>query len=483
MLNRTPSLNRTAVPQAKRKHVKRRWLLMFLRTALSVMGWLILGVSAMWLVWAFSQPMLRDSVAILLVLQTIGTLGMTIALTVYEIDKVRLQRVESKREETEARYNALFGSVGEAVFIVGLDGVNLSANQAALNMLKIERQDLEGTPSGNQIAEEERKSALNVLERLKAGEIMPIYQRKFITSEGEKRVGEVSATLVRDKNGTPLHIQSIVRDVTDRLKADKERIDLTVQKERNALLNQLIADFSHHVRTPLANVKNSNYLMMRFKTEPERIMQQNRIIDVEIARMTTLLDNLITLTRLELEETETTVVGVPVNALLYGLLPQPIGLSPLDDAHTWEYTPDMMNPHVFGSHTRLSEAFKHLVENAKQYTPKNKTIRVMVRAMNNIVMVQVQDEGIGIAQDDLDHIFENFYRTDDARLVNHTNGGLGLTIAKRIIEIHRGIINVESELHKGSIFEVFLPTTRTGTVDPMQYLHKVNRVDSQFDAF
>ena len=437
------------------------------------MGWSILLGSVVWLLLVIPQPHSAE-IQLLLLFQAMGTAGMMLTLLTYELDHVRLERVERQSREVRARYNALINSLGEAVFVVGLKGETLGVNRAGLEMLGYTEEEYFRKTAEDSIVKEERTEMRRVQARLIAGETLPMYQRRFRRKDGELRVGEVSAMLVRDEDGAPRYIQSVVRDVTERLRLEKERLELTIQQERNQLLNDLIADFSHHVRTPLANIKNSAYLIMRLGAQADKVRHQVQVVDAEVGRMTMLLDNLITLTRLEREETASTLVGIPINALLYDLIPTPIGLSSADPAHEWEYTPDVSNPNVFGSRGKLAEAFRHMLNNAKLYTPTGGKIMVTVRANNNVVTVSIQDNGIGIAPDELNLIFNNFYRTDAARQISHQNGGLGLTIARRVVEMHRGIIDIKSAVGKGSTFTAYLPTDRTSRLDESVIKGKIN---------
>jgi signal transduction histidine kinase len=99
----------------------------------------------------------------------------------------------------------------------------------------------------------------------------------------------------------------------------------------------------------------------------------------------------------------------------------------------------------------------NLIENAINYTPKHGSINVQTRQQGSNVVLEVMDTGIGIAEADLPHIFERFYRSDQARTAVNTGSGLGLAIVKRVVEMHGGDIEVESRPGEGTIFRIFLP--------------------------
>lgn len=116
---------------------------------------------------------------------------------------------------------------------------------------------------------------------------------------------------------------------------------------------------------------------------------------------------------------------------------------------------------------KLSQVFINLLANALQYTPAGGTVRVAATSSERDVAVTVADTGIGIAQDDLPHIFERFYRTDKSRARRTGGSGIGLTIVKAIVEAHRGTITVQSEPGLGSRFTVSLLRGPADAADPV----------------
>jgi two-component system phosphate regulon sensor histidine kinase PhoR len=105
----------------------------------------------------------------------------------------------------------------------------------------------------------------------------------------------------------------------------------------------------------------------------------------------------------------------------------------------------------------------NLIENAVNYTPDGGAVSVQTWSEDSKIVVEVRDTGIGIGDEDLPHIFEHFYRSDRARSTNTGGTGLGLAMVRRIVEIHRGRIEVESAAGKGSTFRVYLPAASMST--------------------
>lgn len=112
---------------------------------------------------------------------------------------------------------------------------------------------------------------------------------------------------------------------------------------------------------------------------------------------------------------------------------------------------------VFVDRDRIQQVITNLISNAVKYSNENGTIRVVLKKESGDGIIQVEDEGIGIAQEDQKYIFERFYRTDQSRNRKTGGAGIGLAITKSIVQAHGGTITVESEVGHGSRFTVRLP--------------------------
>ena len=116
---------------------------------------------------------------------------------------------------------------------------------------------------------------------------------------------------------------------------------------------------------------------------------------------------------------------------------------------------------VLGDRERLAQMLWNLIENAAQYTPDGGEIELRLQPVNGFARVEVQDTGIGIAEEDLPHVFDRFYRADRARSRADGGAGLGLAIGAWIADVHGGRLRVESEPRLGSAFHVELPHAPT----------------------
>jgi signal transduction histidine kinase len=177
---------------------------------------------------------------------------------------------------------------------------------------------------------------------------------------------------------------------------------------------------------------------------------------------------LLMLIRLDPRADSQTLHPISIERVLEQLLPNPLGFAQADTQHEWEYQPPIRSVNVYGNETYLMDAIKRLLQNAKEYTPPNGKISVSVDKHETLkaVCIQIKDNGVGIAKEELNSIFDDFYRAESGRIFNPQSTGLGLSISKRIIEIHRGTITVNSKEGQGSTFYVWLPTDLLTVLTP-----------------
>lgn len=218
---------------------------------------------------------------------------------------------------------------------------------------------------------------------------------------------------------------------------------------------RLVADVSHELRTPLATIQGNVDLLRRGAgRDPTMLGESLEAIDQEVARMSRLVRDLLLLAeadagvRLALKpvELDTLLLEVYREALMMANGRIKVRLGHEDQAQ------------VQGDADRLKQLLLNLVSNAIAYTPPDGVVTLSLhRRPDGWVRVSVSDTGVGIAPEDLPHIFDRFWRVDRARTRSAGGSGLGLSIAQSIAEAHGGRISVESEPGKGSTFELLLP--------------------------
>jgi signal transduction histidine kinase len=223
------------------------------------------------------------------------------------------------------------------------------------------------------------------------------------------------------------------------------------------LRQNMVADVAHELRTPLSNLKG--YLEAINDGVVKCDEATIRSLNEEAATLTRLVADLQELSLADAGELKITAqpqdIGELIRDTMAALQPKANdkGLTLNTDL------PDSLPILNIDAH-RIKQVLYNLLVNAVAHTGKGGMITVTVKAHNDAVSVSVSDTGEGIPPEDLPNIFERFYRVDKSRARSTGGSGLGLTIAKRLVQAHGGTINVKSELGKGSTFTFTLPVLK-----------------------
>ncbi len=257
------------------------------------------------------------------------------------------------------------------------------------------------------------------------------------------------------KTGEHLAIWSS-RDISERVEAEKTRLDLAVERNKVQFLRDFVSNMTHDFKTPLAIINTNVHIARKTKSSIEREDRLDRIQD-QVKKITRMVDDMLESARLE-GDTKVSLVPTDLSILLTQTV---LALKPKADKQNIVLSLDVpeipQSIMVDAMPNELSRALTNLLDNAIKYTDKGGAVDVQLTLKNQHTIITIKDTGIGIEDDEIEHVFDRFHRTHAARFF--TSGtGLGLSIVKLIIDRHHGQIEVTSEKDKGSIFTVTLPS-------------------------
>jgi len=219
--------------------------------------------------------------------------------------------------------------------------------------------------------------------------------------------------------------------------------------------NRFISDASHEINTPLTSLKLALEVYLRGKnqtiTEAKTLVKES--ID-EVNKLQSLSSSLLQLAQYQKPKNNIRFEKVEVNEIVKAAIKKVTPMAKEKQIKINEFGDTAM---VIGDKYSLTDLFVILLDNAIKYSPKESSIEIRTKTLRDQVNISVKDSGIGMDESDLAHIFDRFYRSDTARSKNAKGGyGLGLSIAKKIVDSHNGSINVKSAFGKGSIFTITL---------------------------
>ncbi|MHB8902856.1 MAG: ATP-binding protein, partial [Thermoguttaceae bacterium] len=235
--------------------------------------------------------------------------------------------------------------------------------------------------------------------------------------------------------------------------------DVTQQKLADKMRDQFVNAATHELRTPMANIKA--YAETLALGEVDDVEQQKmfcNVINEEVTRLARFIDDLLHLSRMEAGATtlqlQVTEMGRLLEETARKVRPQMVQKHLKFDVELPARLPELVV-----DKDKLTVAVINLLGNAAKYTPEGGSVQMRVSLAQNFLHIEVEDTGIGIAQEELPRVLDKFYRSSDPRVHAETGSGLGLSLTQEIVRLHGGKLALTSELNKGSKFTISLPVT------------------------
>lgn len=219
---------------------------------------------------------------------------------------------------------------------------------------------------------------------------------------------------------------------------------------------RFISDASHELRTPITAMKSLFEVTLRDKKL--NLKESKNVINTGIDqtnRLQKLSDSLLEISRFENNFQKINFETLDFTKIITDSIKQ---IEPKAKAKKIKLISRIEPSKIFGDHHRLVEFFIIFIDNAIKYSPNNTTIKIISKVQKKQIITKIIDQGIGISDADLPHIFDRFYQSDIARTKTNESGyGLGLSIAQKISQLHHGQIKVKSEVDRGTNFTLSLP--------------------------
>jgi PAS domain S-box-containing protein len=248
----------------------------------------------------------------------------------------------------------------------------------------------------------------------------------------------------------------VTRDMTERRR-------LSELEKSSKRMSEFLAMLAHELRNPLAPIRNA-ITILQLEPSPSPLVRSSRdMIDRQLTHMTRLVDDLLDVGRLTTGKIRFKAEQVSYNQVVARSIE---AVRPLLDARRHRLTTDIpaTSPLVQGDATRLAQVLQNLLVNAAKYTPEAGLIELKVWQEGTQLYTSVRDNGLGLSSQALSQIFELFSQGDAQTAARESGLGIGLTLARSLVEMHGGALHAESEgPGRGSTFTFFLPNAQMGT--------------------
>ncbi|HVQ42690.1 MAG TPA: PAS domain S-box protein [Vicinamibacterales bacterium] len=373
-------------------------------------------------------------------------------------ERRRLERAAAERLTTANLLASIVESSEDAILSKTLGGVIQSWNAGAERLFGYSADEAIGRHISlvippERLAEEDRIIAL-----LTEGQRIEHFETERVRKTGQRVTVSLTISPLRDANGTVIGASKIARDITARRQLEdhlrRMAIDLA---EADRQKGEFLATLAHELRNPLAPLRSALELLKQSGADAERRQLARDTMDRQLGQMVRLVDDLLDVNRVMHNRLELRPVDIDIALVIHQAveMSQPL----IDNAgHHLRVILPAEPLFLHADPVRLTQVFANLLNNSCKYTPAGGQLQISAERDGDHAVVRVKDTGAGIPSDQLEKIFNMFNQVD--RSPERAQGGLGigLTLVRRLAEMHGGSVHAQSDGHgKGSEFIVRLP--------------------------
>ncbi|HET9327794.1 MAG TPA: ATP-binding protein [Candidatus Eisenbacteria bacterium] len=368
---------------------------------------------------------------------------------------------EASLRRSEEQLHLVTDSMSAPVTRCSRDFRYLWVSRPYAEWLRRKPEDVIGQPIESVIGHEAFHRLMPYFERVLAGEEVRYEEQIDFQGLGLRWIHAVySPTL--DARGVPDGWVAVVLDIDARRRSEEALKDADRRKD------EFLATLAHELRNPLAPIRNATQILKLKGAAAHEVDWARDVIDRQMQHMTRLIDDLLDVSRITRNQIELRREHVSLSRVIHGAVETS---RPLIDSlgHTLSLALPSEHIELDADLTRLAQAFANLLNNAAKFTERGGQITVAARREGSDVVVSVRDTGIGLPSDKLASVFDLFTQVDRSLERSRTGLGIGLTMVKRLVEMHGGSVTAHSDgLGRGSEFVVRLPILSTSSATRTQ---------------
>ena len=387
------------------------------------------------------------------------------------------ERVEARTTElrqSEETYRALFENSNDGIFLITPEGLEIKANQRALDMVGYTQEEYLAANAATKnavAAPEEQEDAEQKIRAVARGEAVPLYERTLVTRQGVKRNVEINLSAIRDTAGKVVMVQSVVRDITSRKKNEEalrqsrdelSEANFALQKA-SRLKDEFLASMSHELRTPLTGILGTAEGLQLQIHGPLTEKQLRALKNIENSgrHLLDLINDILDLSKIAADKLELKFEFCQVSDICNSSLQLTRGMAQQKHQKVI-FSSTVENAVIRADPRRLKQMLVNLLSNAIKFTPEEGALGLDVDGSEaqQLLFLTVWDKGIGIQPEDMDRLFQPFVQLDASLSRQYSGTGLGLSLVDRLAKMHGGRVSVESTPGKGSKFTIALPWTQ-----------------------
>jgi len=375
----------------------------------------------------------------------------------------QVQRAKGQQLLTARFLASIIESSDDAIVSKSLDGIIQSWNAAAERLFGYTAEQAVGRHISLVIPPERISEEDRIIASLKAGHRIDHFETERMRSDGSRVLVSLTISPIKDQDGQVVGASKIVRDITDRKKAEAELRSLAANlSEADRRKNEFLAMLAHELRNPLAPISNAARALRMGGGDGEGLRSASEMLERQVKQMSRLVDDLLDVSRITLGRIELRRERIELAPVISHAVEAARALYRSMD-HELTVTVSPVPMQLDADPARLTQAVGNLLSNACKFTDKGGHVWLTVGREGDEVVIRVRDNGIGIAREHIPGLFDMFAQVDTSLERSRDGLGIGLTLVKTMVEMHGGTVHAHSDgPGRGSEFTIRLPLLATG---------------------
>ena len=375
------------------------------------------------------------------------------------------KRAQEELQRSEEKYRSLLENANDIIYSHDLEGNYLTINRACEEVTGYTRKEiLGGLNIAQVVVPEHLEHAKEMTLRKLSDPSATVYEVDIFTKDRRRLTLEVS-TRISYRNGKPVAVEGIGRDITERKRIERAREELLEREQRarleleeaSRIKDEFLATVSHELRTPLTAMLGWSHLLRTGKLDEKNAAHAIETIERNARSQAQLIEDLLDVSRIITGKLHLDARPVEPAGIIEGALE---AVRPAAEAKGVKLSKqiDATIRSVFGDPARLQQIVWNLLSNAIKFTSEGGSVEIRLERVASHFQIVVHDTGEGISHDFLPYVFDRFRQADARTTRRHGGLGLGLAIVRHLVEMHGGTVQAESPGEGfGSTFAVKLP--------------------------
>jgi len=399
--------------------------------------------------------------------------------------EARRKKSEKALRRNEEKYRTIINTTTEGYWLFDLNFKSVDLNASLCRLLGYTREEMLAKAPETLIDDSKQEAFQGALASMLSAD-QKVFETVLVTKNRHRVPAIVNATVIRSAKGKILQVFALVTDIS------KQKETETALKKANEALKKLdlmksdfVSNVSHELRTPLTSIKNAIGILVKGKagsfneTQVHFLEMAARNID----RLACLTNDVLDLSRIEARKFRIRPVKLRLEALL-----QNIGTlfqtQAAEKEIYLEADATIKLPPVYADPDRVEQVLSNLLSNALKFTPARGRVFLSTEINGEWLKITVSDNGPGLSKDDCAHVFERFYQVGDSMGQTIQGTGLGLPIAKELVEMQGGELSVHSEIGVGAQFFFTLPVYSNRAIEMVSFEKTIrqSKKDSVFSC-